>query len=116
MSRQQQLEVPLVPLENCERIFGESVPVNEGQLCAGGEEGKDACSGFGGAPLLLFRQGRHVQVRIGHCLLLIKLKSYNELHHIIYLWKHGLPCVVLYCLLYYVLASPANFVNIFSHF
>ncbi|KAF9801152.1 hypothetical protein SFRURICE_005746 [Spodoptera frugiperda] len=64
VSRQQQLEVPLVPLENCERIFGESVPVNEGQLCAGGEEGKDACSGFGGAPLLLFRQGRHVQVGI----------------------------------------------------
>ncbi|KAH9644456.1 hypothetical protein HF086_009840 [Spodoptera exigua] len=62
VSRQQQLEVPLVPLENCERIFGESVPVNEGQLCAGGEEGKDACSGFGGAPLLLFRQGRHVGI------------------------------------------------------
>ncbi|CAB3244424.1 unnamed protein product [Arctia plantaginis] len=64
VSRQQHLDVPLVPLENCERIFGESVPVNEGQLCAGGEEGKDACSGFGGAPLLLVRDGRHVQLGI----------------------------------------------------
>lgn len=64
MSRQQQLEVPLVPLENCERIFGESVPVNEGQMCAGGEEGKDACSGFGGAPLIFYRDGHYVQVRM----------------------------------------------------
>lgn len=62
------MDVPLVPLENCERIFGESVPVNEGQLCAGGEEGKDACSGFGGAPLLLVRDGRHVQVKLNLCI------------------------------------------------
>ncbi|KAL4711112.1 hypothetical protein ACJJTC_009483 [Scirpophaga incertulas] len=64
ISRQQLLDVPLVPLENCERIFGESVPVNEGQLCAGGEEGRDACSGFGGAPLLVWRDGHQYQVGI----------------------------------------------------
>lgn len=64
VSRQQQLDVPLVPLENCEKVFGESVPVNEGQLCAGGEEGKDACSGFGGAPLLSFKDGRYMQLGI----------------------------------------------------
>ncbi|XP_048483272.1 CLIP domain-containing serine protease 14D isoform X2 [Plutella xylostella] len=64
VSRQQQLQVPLVPLANCERIFGESVPVHEGQLCAGGEEGRDACSGFGGAPLLLNRDGKSVQIGI----------------------------------------------------
>ncbi|CAK1543047.1 unnamed protein product [Leptosia nina] len=63
-SRQQQLEVPLLTLETCERIFGESVPIHEGQLCAGGEEGKDACSGFGGAPLILRRDGMFVQVGI----------------------------------------------------
>ncbi|CAG9788071.1 unnamed protein product [Diatraea saccharalis] len=64
VSRQQLLDVPLVSLEHCERIFGETVPVHEGQLCAGGEEGKDACSGFGGAPLLLMRNNVYVQVGI----------------------------------------------------
>lgn len=64
VSRQQQLEVPLVSLSTCERIFGESVPVHEGQLCAGGEEGRDACSGFGGVPLLLSRDGQYVQVTL----------------------------------------------------
>lgn len=63
MSRQQQLEVPLVSIETCEKIFGDSVPVHEGQLCAGGEEGKDACSGFGGAPLLISREGQFMQVK-----------------------------------------------------
>ncbi|XP_072933022.1 CLIP domain-containing serine protease B4-like [Epargyreus clarus] len=64
IGRQQQLDVPLVSLEVCERVFGETVPVNEGKLCAGGEEGKDACSGFGGAPLLLNRDGQYTQVGI----------------------------------------------------
>lgn len=62
IGRQQQLRVPLVPLETCERIFGESVPINESQLCAGGEEGKDACSGFGGAPLIMSKDGQYYQV------------------------------------------------------
>ncbi|XP_038212672.1 CLIP domain-containing serine protease 14D-like [Zerene cesonia] len=64
VSRQQQLEVPLVALETCERIFGESVPIHEGQVCAGGEAGRDACSGFGGAPLILKRDGHFVQIGI----------------------------------------------------
>ncbi|CAH2041507.1 unnamed protein product, partial [Iphiclides podalirius] len=64
VGKQQLLDVPLVPLETCERIFGESVPVHEGQLCAGGEEGRDACSGFGGAPLLLNRGGQYIQIGI----------------------------------------------------
>ncbi|XP_045773758.1 CLIP domain-containing serine protease 14D-like isoform X1 [Maniola jurtina] len=64
VGRQQQLELPLVSLETCERIFGESVPIHEGQLCAGGEEGKDACSGFGGAPLTLQRDGQYTQIGI----------------------------------------------------
>ncbi|XP_053608796.1 CLIP domain-containing serine protease B4-like [Plodia interpunctella] len=64
VSRQQMLDVPLVTLETCESIFGQSVPIHEGQLCAGGEEGRDACSGFGGAPLLLYRDEKFVQVGI----------------------------------------------------
>ncbi|XP_047997988.1 CLIP domain-containing serine protease 14D-like [Leguminivora glycinivorella] len=64
VTRQQQLEVPLVSLEMCERVFGDSVPIQEGELCAGGEEGRDACSGFGGAPLLLNRDGQYYQVGI----------------------------------------------------
>ncbi|CAG9583148.1 unnamed protein product [Danaus chrysippus] len=64
IGRQQQLEVPLVSLEMCGKVFGESVPIHEGQLCAGGEEGKDACSGFGGAPLILNRDGQFVQIGI----------------------------------------------------
>ncbi|VVD05069.1 unnamed protein product [Leptidea sinapis] len=64
VSLQQQLDLPLVPLEMCEKIFGESVPIHEGQLCAGGEEGRDACSGFGGAPLLSTRDGQFFQIGI----------------------------------------------------
>ncbi|XP_063538852.1 chymotrypsin-like protease CTRL-1 isoform X1 [Cydia strobilella] len=64
VTRQQQLEVPLVSLSMCERVFGDSVPIQEGELCAGGEEGRDACSGFGGAPLLLSRDGQYYQVGI----------------------------------------------------
>ncbi|XP_028169758.1 chymotrypsin-like protease CTRL-1 [Ostrinia furnacalis] len=64
VSRQQLLEVPLVSLEVCDRIFGKSVTIHEGQLCAGGEEGKDACSSFGGSPLMVMRNGSYVQVGI----------------------------------------------------
>ncbi|XP_068628351.1 CLIP domain-containing serine protease B4-like [Battus philenor] len=64
VGKQQQLDVPLLSLEICERTFGDSVPVHEGQLCAGGEEGRDACSGFGGAPLLISREGQYFQIGI----------------------------------------------------
>ncbi|XP_041981736.1 CLIP domain-containing serine protease 14D-like [Aricia agestis] len=64
VGRQQQLQVPLKPLESCEQVFGESVPIHEGQICAGGEAGRDACSGFGGAPLLLNRDGSYYQIGI----------------------------------------------------
>ncbi|GBP31772.1 Phenoloxidase-activating factor 3 [Eumeta japonica] len=62
ISHQQILELPIVPLEMCQKTFEESVPVQEGHLCAGGEEGKDACTGFGGAPLLLRRGVGYEQV------------------------------------------------------
>ncbi|XP_075210647.1 serine protease ea-like [Lycorma delicatula] len=54
--RQQQLELPVISFDHCVRIYGS----------VGGEEGKDACSGFGGAPLLLLQQYSHpVYTQIG---------------------------------------------------
>ncbi|XP_068085721.1 CLIP domain-containing serine protease B4 [Anabrus simplex] len=52
-SREQQLELPIIALEKCSAVYGSIIPVNTNQMCVGGEEGKDACSGFGGAPLVL---------------------------------------------------------------
>ncbi|KAK9512438.1 hypothetical protein O3M35_000872 [Rhynocoris fuscipes] len=51
--RQQQITLPICPLEQCILLYGSSVPITDNQLCVGGEAGKDACSGFGGAPLVI---------------------------------------------------------------
>ncbi|XP_063229254.1 phenoloxidase-activating factor 3-like [Bacillus rossius redtenbacheri] len=51
--RQQLQELPVVPADSCKKLYNALVPISSRQLCVGGEEGKDACSGFGGAPLLL---------------------------------------------------------------
>lgn len=34
-------------------MYGATLPVNENHVCAGGQRGNDACTGFGGAPLLV---------------------------------------------------------------
>ncbi|XP_049841611.1 chymotrypsin-like protease CTRL-1 [Schistocerca gregaria] len=52
-ARQQQLELPIVALDQCRQIYSSKLPVTNDQLCVGGEQGRDACSGFGGAPLVL---------------------------------------------------------------
>lgn len=65
-SRQQQLELPIVALETCSKIYGRVIPITTNQLCVGGEAKKDACSGFGGAPLVLLDhvlKDRYYQVR-----------------------------------------------------
>ncbi|KAJ1528430.1 hypothetical protein ONE63_006842 [Megalurothrips usitatus] len=49
---QQQLDLPVVELETCAQVYERVVPVTSDQLCVGGEPGRDACSGFGGAPLV----------------------------------------------------------------
>ncbi|XP_052132554.1 CLIP domain-containing serine protease B9-like, partial [Frankliniella occidentalis] len=49
---QQQLDLPIVQLETCAQVYERVVPVTSDQLCVGGEQGRDACSGFGGAPLV----------------------------------------------------------------
>lgn len=41
-----------MPLESCAQVYERVVPVTSDQLCVGGERGRDACSGFGGAPLV----------------------------------------------------------------
>lgn len=44
-----------VSFEYCRSIYNNlNVTVNRGELCAGGEEGMDSCSGFSGGPLVLF--------------------------------------------------------------
>lgn len=65
----QYLDVPLVPWDLCLRVYGSTGALDsqqsvEGQwLCAGGEA-KDACQGFGGAPLVVKEQGVYKQVGI----------------------------------------------------
>lgn len=63
--QQQQLDLPVLPLETCAQVYERVVPVTSDMLCVGGEEGHDACSGFGGAPLVtLDATGtRYYQVR-----------------------------------------------------
>jgi secreted trypsin-like serine protease len=61
---QQQLAVPITTTEKCSSVYGDAVSITEDKLCAGGEKGKDACSGFAGAPLVFLPHGsdRYYQV------------------------------------------------------
>ncbi|KAL3288181.1 hypothetical protein HHI36_002631 [Cryptolaemus montrouzieri] len=52
-AQQQVLHLPIISINRCYTVYGKTLPVTDDQLCAGGEFGKDACSGFGGAPLLV---------------------------------------------------------------
>lgn len=48
-------------------VYGRTIPITDDHLCAGGQYGKDACEGFGGAPLLVKHNDVHYQVRYqGH--------------------------------------------------
>lgn len=40
------------------------MPISDEQICAGGESGNDACSGFGGAPLIVKHGTTNYQVLI----------------------------------------------------
>ncbi|RZF38117.1 hypothetical protein LSTR_LSTR005478 [Laodelphax striatellus] len=65
--RQQQIDLPVIGLDRCVRVYGGSVPLSMNEICVGGEEGKDACSGFGGAPLVLMdkvSKGHFTQIGI----------------------------------------------------
>uniref|UniRef100_A0A1B6DLX7 CLIP domain-containing serine protease n=2 Tax=Clastoptera arizonana TaxID=38151 RepID=A0A1B6DLX7_9HEMI len=67
-SVQQTLDLPILARVNCTQVYGDVIPITVDQLCVGGEDRKDACSGFGGAPLLHFDnsgpQPRYFQVGI----------------------------------------------------
>ncbi|XP_014281648.1 phenoloxidase-activating factor 3 [Halyomorpha halys] len=56
---QQQLQLPILAIERCALLYGASVPITGKHLCIGGEAGKDACSGFGGAPLIFLDPRTH---------------------------------------------------------
>lgn len=46
------LEVPIISQEECQRKLGQRGKITQNQICAGGEEGKDACQGDSGGPLM----------------------------------------------------------------
>lgn len=60
-TKQQQLELPIIPIDKCKRLYSDSLPVTDDQLCVGGEANVDACAGFGGAPLILLDHTTHSQ-------------------------------------------------------
>ncbi|XP_018328745.1 venom protease [Agrilus planipennis] len=61
---QQVVHLPLVNYDTCSEVYSSVIPVTDSNICAGGEEGKDACSGFGGAPLLEQRGDIFYQIGI----------------------------------------------------
>lgn len=57
-----EVDVPVLPHGQCQQQLrqtrlGYNYELNPGFLCAGGEEGKDACKGDGGGPLVCERGG-----------------------------------------------------------
>lgn len=59
---QQTLYLPITDIGLCHNVYGSTLPISENQLCAGGEAGNDACSGFGGAPLMVRHGETYYQV------------------------------------------------------
>lgn len=58
-----EVSVPPVPRETCNRTYGGLL--REGQICAGGEAGRDSCQGDSGGPLhALTADGKVVQVGV----------------------------------------------------
>jgi len=47
----QKLEVPVIPAEECYRMFRQKLRPADTQICAGGERDKDSCKGDSGGPL-----------------------------------------------------------------
>lgn len=54
--------VPLLPLGDCARVYSSAAPLSTAQMCAGAEDGRDACAGFGGGPLIVMMDGKYTQV------------------------------------------------------
>lgn len=47
------VQVPILSQEQCRMTFKGITTITDGQICAGGEEGKDSCSGDSGGALSL---------------------------------------------------------------
>ncbi|KAK9892088.1 hypothetical protein WA026_018289 [Henosepilachna vigintioctopunctata] len=62
--QQQVLRLPIVSTSKCYSVYGKTLPVTDDHLCAGGDFGNDACSGFGGSPLLVQQGNTFYQVGI----------------------------------------------------
>lgn len=73
--QQQVLRLPITSISECDKVYGQTLPISDEQVCAGGEQGNDACSGFGGAPLLVRHGDTHYQVRL---LLYFKYRNWNH--------------------------------------
>lgn len=57
-----EVDVPIINQQQCQQQLrntrlGYSYKLNPGFICAGGEEGKDACKGDGGGPMVCERNG-----------------------------------------------------------
>lgn len=66
-AQQQTLEMPVLARKKCTDVYEGVIPVTQDHLCVGGERNKDACSGFGGAPLFYLDssdQPRYFQVLV----------------------------------------------------
>jgi len=63
--QQQQIQLPIISQDVCSRVYDKVIKITSNHLCVGGEAKKDACSGFGGAPLVIldpFKQDKYLQV------------------------------------------------------
>lgn len=43
--------VPVIPIDECKRIYENYAPIKNSQICAGGYLGRDSCAGDSGGPL-----------------------------------------------------------------